>query len=459
MNSSRLIELKDFYSKTLNNYRNIFVYLPLSYDTDLQKRYPVLYMHDGQHVFFEDQKGESWEVHTTVDNLVSQGKMREIIVVAIAHVEDARIAEYMHATPDGNNVFDVINQGELYEQFLIQEVKPFIDRALRTLTGKEHTALMGSSAGGLVSYNIGFRQSDTFGMIGALCPFFVSTDPGTMEEKWLSNVYTEKKNLKIWMDVGDSEGFTVMEKHVRYVTDILVRAGYVLGDDLVYYLAVNSGHSQKDWAARVHAPLIYFFGEIGQPVRVDLHGPGVVGMNGPKVTLNPVVHFDSGFLMTDLNAQYEVVDPDLLEVTTDGKLVPKKEGKTTVQYLNGNLTAALDVTVVPYISETATVKVFVKVPEFTPKTDKLYAGLELPMIREGLYGGTFEVPRDMSFEFRISRGLGQHEVDRQGRELPYRLFTTDDGLVLNYEVENWIDIAAVADRGEQDGQQIKYIAD
>ncbi|UKS26958.1 esterase [Paenibacillus sp. HWE-109] len=454
MNSSRLIELNGYYSKILNNYRSIYMYLPLSYETDQHKRYPVLYMHDGQHVFFEDQKGESWEVHSTVDKLVAQGKMQEIIIVAISHVEDARIAEYMHASPTGDNVFDVTNQGELYEQFLIQEVKPFVDRSLRTLTGKEHTALMGSSAGGLVSYNIGFRQSDTFGMIGALCPFFVSTDPGTMEERWLSHVYTEKKDLKIWMDVGDSEGFTVMEKHVRYVTDTLRGAGYEFGNDLMYYLAVDSGHSQKDWAARVHAPLIYFFGEIGTPVHVDLRGPEIVGIEGPKLTMNPVVHYDSGFLMTDLNAHYVVVDLEILEVTSDGKLLPKKAGKTTIQYRKGELTAALDITVVPYISETATVKVFVKVPEFTPKTDKLYAGLELPMIREGLYGGTFEVPREMSFEFRISRGLGQHEVDRHGQELPYRVFTTDDGLVLNYEVENWIDLAAAAHRGDQDGKQI-----
>ncbi|MFD0693071.1 alpha/beta hydrolase [Paenibacillus sp. GCM10027628] len=459
MNSSRLIELKDFYSKTLNNYRNIFIYLPFDYEKNVEKRYPVLYMHDGQHVFFEDQKGESWEVHTTVDNLVSQGKMQEIIVVAIAHVEDARIAEYMHANPEGYNIFDVINQGELYEEFLIREVKPFIDRTLRTLKGKEHTALMGSSAGGLVSYNIGFRQPDTFGMIGALCPFFVSTDPSNREERWLSRIYTEKKNLKIWMDVGDSEGFTVMEKHVRQVTDVLRKAGYVSGDDLMYYLAIGSGHSQKDWAARVHAPLIYFFGEIGQPVRVDLHGPAVIGLEGPKLTLNPVVHYDSGFLMTDLNAQYAVNDPDLLEVTADGKLLPKKEGKTTITYMNNNLEAALDIAVVPYMSDTATVKVFVKVPEFTPKTDQLYAGIQLPMIREGLYGGTFEVPRDMSFEFRISRGLGKHEVDRQGRELPYRIFTADDGLILNYEVENWIDVAAAAEGGDQGGKQIKYLED
>lgn len=118
--------------------------------------------------------------------------MREIIVVAVSHVEDARIAEYMHANPDGHNIFNTTNQGELYETFLVREVKPFIDSTYRTLTEKEHTALMGSSAGGLVSYNIGFRQPETFGMIGALCPFFVSVDPATMEDRWLSCVYTDK---------------------------------------------------------------------------------------------------------------------------------------------------------------------------------------------------------------------------------------------------------------------------
>ncbi|MCM3338031.1 alpha/beta hydrolase-fold protein [Paenibacillus sp. MER TA 81-3] len=439
MGSARLIEINQFYSSILDNTRDMFIYLPPSYEMNEQQRYPVLYMHDGQHVFCADHKGESWDVHKAVDQLVSEGKMKEIIVVAISHVEDARIAEYMHANPDGHNVFHTANQGELYEQFLVHEVKPFIDREYRTLTGKEHTALMGSSAGGLVSYNIGFRQSDTFGMIGALCPFFVSVNPDTMEDRWLSNVYTEKKDLKIWMDVGDSEGFTVMEKHVRQVVDVLIKIGYEPGNDLMYYYAVGSGHSQKDWAARVHAPLLYFFGDIGKPVHVELRGPETIGIQGPKRTLNPVVHFDSGFVMTDINATYKVADSDVLAVTADGTLIPKEAGKTTVSYDNHHVTARVDVTVVPYISDTATVKVFVKVPEFTPRTDRLYAGIELPMIDEGLYGGTFEVPRDMSFEFRISRGLGKHETDRHGQEVPYRKFTVADGLVLHYEVENWVD--------------------
>lgn len=439
MDVSRLIELKDFYSKILNNKRDMFIYLPPSYHMNEQQRYPVLYMHDGQHVFFADQKGESWDVHTIVDRLVAQGKIKEIIVVAISHIEDARIAEYMHANPQGHNIFNTTNQGELYEEFLVREVKPYIDTTYRTLTGKEHTALMGSSAGGLVSYNIGFRQSDTFGMIGALCPFFVSVDANTMEDRWLSHVYTEKKDLKIWMDVGDAEGFTVMEKHVRQVADVLIKIGYRPGEDFMYYYAVGSGHSQKDWAARVHAPLIYFFGDIGKPVRLELHGPEAVGLQGPARTLNAIVHFDSGFMMTDLNAKYEVADSGLLDITTDGKLLPKQTGKTRVTYRYEHLTSSLELGVVPYISRTATVNVFVKVPAATPLTDRLYAGIELPMIHDRLYGGTFSVPRDMSFEFRISRGMGKHETDRYGQEVPYRKFTVTDGLILNYVVENWID--------------------
>ncbi|MFD0621083.1 alpha/beta hydrolase [Paenibacillus sp. GCM10027629] len=439
MDVSRFIQLKDFESKILNNTREVFIYLPPSYNLNDQERYPVLYMHDGQHVFFADQKGESWDVHTAVDRLVAEGKMREIIVVAISHIEDARIAEYMHANPQGHNIFGTTNQGELYEEFLVREVKPYIDTTYRTLPGREHTALMGSSAGGLVSYNIGFRKSDTFGMIGALCPFFVSVDPNTMEDRWLSHVYTEKKDLKIWMDVGDAEGFTVMEKHVRQVADVLTNTGYQPGEDLMYYYAVDSGHSQKDWAARVHAPLLYFFGEIGKPICLELHGPETVGLQGAKRNLNAIVYFDSGFMMTDLQGTYEVADPELLDVTVDGRLLAKKIGQTKVTYHYAHLTASLELSVIPHLSPTATVNVFVKVPTTTPLTDSLYAGIELPMIHNRLFGGTFEVPRDMSFEFRISRGLGKHETDRYGHEVPYRKFTVTDGLILNYVVENWVD--------------------
>jgi len=436
---SRFIKVKDFESKILNNTRDMFIYLPPSYNLNDQERYPVLYMQDGQHVFFADQKGESWDVHQVVDRLVTEGKMREIIVVAISHIEDARIAEYMHANPQGHNIFGTTNQGELYEEFLVREVKPYIDSTYRTMPGREHTALMGSSAGGLVSYNIGFRNSDTFGMIGALCPFFVSVDPNTMEDRWLSHVYTEKKDLKIWMDVGDAEGFTVMEKHVRQVADVLIQTGYQPGEDFMYYYAVGSGHSQKDWSARVHAPLIYFFGEIGKPIHVELHGPETVGVQGAKSNLNAIVHFDSGFMMTDLLGTYEVAHRELLDVKADGRLLAKRPGQTKVTYQYANLTASLELNVIPHLSPTATVNVFVKVPTTTPQTDSLYAGIELPMIHNRLYGGTFEVPRDMSFEFRISRGLGKHETDRYGHEVPYRKFTVTDGLILNYVVENWVD--------------------
>lgn len=419
----------------------MFIYLPPSYASETGRRYPVLYMHDGQHVFFQDQKGESWDVHLAVDRLVAEGRMREIIVVAVAHIEDARIAEYMHENPDGHDIFGTTNQGEMYEQFLLQEVKPYVDREYRTLADKANTALMGSSAGGLVSYNIGFRHPDVFGMIGALCPFFVSVDSATMEERWLSRVYTEKEELKIWMDVGDAEGYTVMEKHVRDVADVLIQAGFKPGDDLMFHVAVGSGHSQTDWAARVHAPLLYFFGDIGKPVRVELHGPDVVGVEGLRSALNAVVHYDSGFMMTDLNARYEAADPEIIEVRADGKLLPKKTGTTTITYIGHDLTASLDIEVVPYVSVTVSVEMYVNVPDNTPQTDSLYAGIELPQVREGLFGGTFEVPRNVAFIFRISRGLGKHETDGKGREVPYRSFKAEDGLRLHYVVENWIDTA------------------
>lgn len=443
MDATRFIAIQDFYSEILNNKRDMFIYLPPSYRENDDQRYPVLYMHDGQHVFFADQKGESWDVHRAVDRLTAEGKMQEIIVVAISHIEDARISEYMHTIPGGHDIFHTDNQGEMYEAFLVREVKPYIDATYRTLADKEHTALMGSSAGGLVSYNIGFRRSDVFGMIGALCPFFVSVDLDTMEERWLSHVYTEKKDLKIWMDVGDAEGFTVMEKHVRQVADVLIASGYKPGEDFMYYYAVDSGHSQKDWAARVHAPLIYFFGDIGKPAHIELRGPQTVGIEGPVRTLNAVVHYDSGFMMTDLNAAYEVNDSERLDVTRDGKILPKTAGKAVITYTKEHVKASLELDVVPRISETARVSIYVKVPPFTPPTEKIYAGIELPRMDDLLYGGTFQVPRDMSFEFRISRGMGKHETNSYGQEIPYRKFTIKDEMVLNYEVEHWIDCPLV----------------
>ena len=232
--------------------RDIFISLPPSYETSPEKQYPVLYAHDGQHVFQGDLRGGSWDLHIPADHLINEGRMQEIIIVAISSVSHLRVSEYFHHNRNLEERFHHECAGELYERFIVEELKPLIDAQFRTQSDQQHTAILGSSAGGLVSYHIGFRRPDVFGNIGILSPFFVQTEFVELEsgnhELIETKNYTEFNEkptppLKVWMDMGGAEG-TLMVKHVRSVADHLVDIGFIPGSDLVFLVDPEASHTE-----------------------------------------------------------------------------------------------------------------------------------------------------------------------------------------------------------------------
>ncbi|MFD2334345.1 alpha/beta hydrolase [Cohnella sp. GCM10020058] len=440
---SKIVTLAGFRSEFLNNERELYVYLPDGYGDSANKdvRYPVLYMQDGQHVFAADNRGGSWEAHKIADRLIAEGRIRPIIIVGVAHVTGARVAEYMHPVPWLEEVFGQGAQGDLYERFLAEEVKPYVDHKYRTLPDAAHTGVLGSSAGGLLAYNLGFRRPETFGLVGALCPFFVRPDQSQEQELWLSEIHRFKPPIRIWMDVGGAEGFTVMERHVRTVIRAMIEAGFRPGVDLMYHFIQESGHYQKDWAARLHEPLIFLFGQPGRVIRSQLQGPDAVGLVGTPAYFNAVDVYDSGFAATNLDGAYGVSEPSVLSVLPDGTIEPRQEGIAEVTYMNAEQqTFTKAVAVVADLPQTVQVSFRVEVPADTPHTDRIYAGIELPKIGPRLYGGTFALPRGFAVEFRISRGMGCEEADERGRKAPYRLLRAEEGLLVEYQVKGWIDM-------------------
>jgi enterochelin esterase-like enzyme len=437
----RLTIIEDFKSNILKNKRNLYVYLPTSYDSETDKKYPVLYMHDGKHVFFADTSGESWDVHTTVDRLSAEGKIQEIIVVGIANIPEQRLIEYFHDNPHIRDSFQVTSSGELYEDFIIQEIKPYVDSNYRTMSDPDNTAIMGSSAGGLVSYNIGFCNPHIFGKIGILSPYFVKASMvnNTLEEIKLYQLYEPKPPLQVWLDMGGAEGF-IMAKHARDAADSWIQQGFKSGEDLMYYLDMEAGHSQKDWAKRIHAPLIYFFGTVGSPQSVVLTGEQIVGIQGPQVQLNPIITYDSGFFRSALTGIYEVEHPSLLEASSEGILLAKQQGTTNISFIYEGLRASIQVTVVKQLSEFVTVAVEVNAPVNTPNDATLYAGINLQKTDDRIYKGKLQLPRGLSFQFKISRGFGLHEKNLDGTIIKNKTFKTSQNLDLKYIVEAWEDL-------------------
>jgi len=156
-----------FYFPELDAYKKVWIYLPKDYHTS-RIHYPVIYMHDGQHLFDEavatGRKGPiEWEVDETID--VSAN---DAIVIAIAGAPDGqtRHTDYLvHPTAHFPEPF-----GRIYLKDIVQTLKPYVDKSYRTLPDRKNTAMAGSSLGGLLSIYAGLFYPDVFGSIGAFSP-------------------------------------------------------------------------------------------------------------------------------------------------------------------------------------------------------------------------------------------------------------------------------------------------
>ena len=154
-----------FMMPQLDRSRKIWLYLPIGYATS-KKRYPVIYMHDGQNLFDEFTSGNGeWGIDECLDSLHKKGK--DCIIVGIDN-GPKRITEY--------NPYDFgkygKGEGYAYIDFLVESLKPYIDQHYRTLKDKSHTIIAGSSLGGLISMAAVMRYPATFGGAGIFSPAF-----------------------------------------------------------------------------------------------------------------------------------------------------------------------------------------------------------------------------------------------------------------------------------------------
>lgn len=186
----------------LKREREYRIYLPPGYE-NADKRYPVLYMHDGQNLFDDATSyvGE-WGVDESLNQLAQDCGM-EVIVVGIDHGNELRMTEL---NPYNNERFGK-GEGDAYVDFLVQELKPKIDQQYRTLPDRKHTAVMGSSMGGLISNHAINRYPDVFGAAGIFSPsywiapqIFAATEANPQLE-----------NTRIYLVAGGLEGESMTE--------------------------------------------------------------------------------------------------------------------------------------------------------------------------------------------------------------------------------------------------------
>ena len=238
-----------FFIPQLNRTRRVWVYLPPSYNSS-SKKYPVLYMHDGQNVFDDATSfsGE-WGVDEAIDTLGL--KTKESIVVGIDNGADKRLNEYcpydFNLSGIAANNKTNVGEGGKYVDFLVKTLKPFIDKKYRTLKDPKNTFTAGSSMGGLISMYAVLKYPKVFGGAGVFSPAF------WVGPKIFDDIKSKGKkvNARIYFYAGDEEGETMVPMTIRAFNEM----HRVSKSKMCEVIRAGGKHNEQRW--RIEFPLFY----------------------------------------------------------------------------------------------------------------------------------------------------------------------------------------------------------
>ncbi|MDP1579244.1 MAG: alpha-amylase family glycosyl hydrolase [Candidatus Didemnitutus sp.] len=246
--------------------RQVDVWLPPGYDADHAERYPVVYMHDGQNLFepATSYTGVPWGIDGAMDRLLARGEAPAAIVVGIWNTP-ARFVEYM--PQKGTSVaaiekllarFNLPNaplQSDAYLRFIVEELKPFVDRSYRTRPEREHTFIMGSSMGGLISAYALVEYPAVFGGAGCVSTHWPA-DEGAMIDT-LARLLPPPGAHKFYFDYGTEALDATYEQFQRRMDAVMRAAGYTAGRNWLTRKFPGATHSESSWRERVDIPLSF----------------------------------------------------------------------------------------------------------------------------------------------------------------------------------------------------------
>ena len=236
--------------------RPVTIYLPRGYAQNEGKRYPVIYFHDGQNVFFPGAGFGTWDADRIAGYETSQGRMREAIMVAIpngnAYGSD-RLNEYL---PDGDAItnygglgLNFSGRASLYLQWMLDNLAPTLDFNFRSFgTSAGNTLTAGSSMGGLVCDYIGFVRPDRFGAVGFFSPAYWAA-PNYLANRTLTN-----QPVRRFMSMGTAESSRGESSSNVYWQDALttynryLRAGEELNRGVVFTGVAGGQHNEAAWS-------------------------------------------------------------------------------------------------------------------------------------------------------------------------------------------------------------------
>jgi predicted alpha/beta superfamily hydrolase len=235
-------------SRSLERTRTLRIYLPPGYEGS-QRRYPVIYMHDGQNLFDDATSyvGE-WGVDEAMDELARSAGF-EAIVVGVDHGGERRVIEM---SPFASMRFGV-GEGEQYLGFIVGVVKPYIDRRYRTNPGRETTAIMGSSMGGLISHYALLRHPGVFSKAGVFSPAY-----------WINpqiTAYTREHappgDARVYLYGGGKEGAEMLEGFNAMASEL----GEIMPSrsGLEVRIVEENEHNEKAWRSEFPRAVRWLF--------------------------------------------------------------------------------------------------------------------------------------------------------------------------------------------------------
>lgn len=248
---------EEFYMPQLNRHRRIWLYLPPDYDAS-GKSYPVLYMHDGQNLFdIATAFAGEWEVDEALNLLAADGKQVPI-VVGIDNGGNYRIDEY---TPWANPQYGG-GAGDLYARFIVETLKPYIDQHYRTLPNRDHTGVMGSSLGGLISHYIGMKYQNVFSKAGIFSPSYWFND-SVYDFSYLTGA---QHPMRLYIMGGFAESGGLVQQ-MNKMKDTLVATGF-RPDQLMLKVVEGGQHNEALWRSQFSEAYQWLFLESSNAIGV-----------------------------------------------------------------------------------------------------------------------------------------------------------------------------------------------
>ena len=225
--------------------RNAYIYLPDSYEEDSGKRYPVMYMFDGHNVFFDQDAtfGKSWNM-----NRYMVETKKDLIIVGIEcnHEGNKRLIEYAPFNYINSEHGKIKGKGSVMMNWIVRQLKPYVDKTYRTLPDRKNTIIAGSSMGGLMALYGGTVYNHVFQRSACLSPSLWVSPGQVLEMIARAQI---RRDTAIYMDYGENEMFN----HAASQESMIATAHLLLTKrvNLAMRIVPGGNHSEASWEKQV----------------------------------------------------------------------------------------------------------------------------------------------------------------------------------------------------------------